>query len=71
MNSQSVFQLKFSFLTSKPTVVEPSAAQVSSDAGLLPFRQLDQQIGLSQLELYDYPKNAFGEVISLQVLSLQ
>ena len=48
MDSQSVFQLGFDFLTSKPIVIEPSAAQVSSDAGLLPFRQLDEQIGLTR-----------------------
>ena len=38
MDSQAVFQLAFRFFTSKPVVVEPSAAQVSSDGGLLPFR---------------------------------
>jgi len=47
MDSQSAFQLSFDFLTSKPIVVEPAAAQVSSDAGLLPFRQLDEQLGLT------------------------
>ncbi|MBM3477570.1 MAG: hypothetical protein FJX75_30245, partial [Armatimonadetes bacterium] len=41
-------QLSFDFFDSKPVVVEPSAAQVSSDAGLLPFRQLDQRLGLSR-----------------------
>jgi hypothetical protein len=45
---QSAFQLAFNFLTSKPVVVEPSATQVSSDAGLLPFRQFDEQIGLTK-----------------------
>lgn len=45
MDGQSAFQLAFHFGTSKPVVVEPSAAQVSSDAGLLPFRQLDEQLG--------------------------
>lgn len=48
MVSQSAFQLSFDFLTSKPIVVEPAAAQVSSDAGLLPFRQLDEQTGLTR-----------------------
>jgi len=48
MDSQPDFQLSFDFLTSKPIVVEPSAAQVSSDAGLLPFRELDEQLGLTQ-----------------------
>ena len=45
---QSGWQLSFDFFDSKPVVVEPSAAQVSSDAGLLPFRQLDQRLGLSR-----------------------
>lgn len=49
MDSQPAFQLWFDFLKSKPIVVEPSAAQVSSDAGLLPFRQLDEQIGLTRM----------------------
>jgi hypothetical protein len=48
MEAQSAFQLAFDFLTSKPVVVEPSAAQVSSDAELLPFRQLDEQLGLTE-----------------------
>ena len=48
MVSQTAFQLTLNFATSKPVVVEPSADQVSSDAGLLPFRQLDEQLGLTQ-----------------------
>lgn len=39
---QSAWQLSFDFLGSTPVVVEPSAAQISSDAGLLPFRQLGE-----------------------------
>jgi hypothetical protein len=31
-----------------PVVLEPSAGQLSSDAGLLPFRQLDEQLGLTR-----------------------
>jgi hypothetical protein len=45
---QSAWQLSFDFLDCKPVVVEPSAVQVSSDAGLLPFRQLDERLGLSR-----------------------
>jgi hypothetical protein len=30
-----------------PLVIEPSPAQLSSDAGLLPFRQLDERLGLT------------------------
>jgi Transposase DDE domain group 1 len=45
---QSVVQLTFDFLPKLPVVVETSAAQLSSDAGLLAFRQLDERIGLTQ-----------------------
>ena len=38
----------FDFFGSKPVVVEPAATQVSSDAGLLPFRQRDEQLGLTR-----------------------
>src|SRR3954469_21151676 len=31
-----------------PLVIEPSAGQLSSDAGLLPVRQFDQDIGLTR-----------------------
>jgi hypothetical protein len=48
MVTQSAFQVSFDFLTSKAVVVEPGAAQVSSDAGLLPFRQLDDRLGLTR-----------------------
>jgi hypothetical protein len=48
MDSQRADQLTFNFGRSKPVVVEPSAARVSSDAGLLPFRQLDEQLGFSR-----------------------
>jgi hypothetical protein len=48
MDSQTGFECSFDFGSSKPVVVGPSAAQVSSDAGLLPFRQLDEQLGLTQ-----------------------
>jgi hypothetical protein len=33
---------------STPLVIEPSPGQLSSDAGLLPIRQFDQRIGLTQ-----------------------
>jgi hypothetical protein len=45
---QSAWQLSLGFLAGRPIVVEPSAEQVSSDAGLLPFRQLDEQLGLTR-----------------------
>jgi hypothetical protein len=45
---QSAWQLSFGFFGSRPIVVEPSATQVSSDAGLLPFRELDERLGLTR-----------------------
>jgi hypothetical protein len=47
MSIQPVVQLTFDFLP-LPVVVETSDAPLSSDAGLLPFRQLDERIGLTQ-----------------------
>ena len=44
---QSVWQKSFDFFR-KPVVVEPSEASLSSDAGLLPIRQFDQHIGLTE-----------------------
>ena len=48
MNPQADFQVSFDSFTSKSIVVEPSADQLSSDGGLLLFRELDEQIGLTQ-----------------------
>ncbi len=45
---QPEWQLSLDFLGSMPVVVEPSTDQVSSDAGLLPLRQLDEQLGLTR-----------------------
>ena len=44
---QSDWQVSFDFLDSKPIVVTPQQAQLTSDAGLLPIRQFDEQIGLT------------------------
>lgn len=44
---QSVWQLSFDCFR-KPVVVQPSRAQLSSDAGLLPIRQFDEAIGLTK-----------------------
>ena len=43
MSSQSAEQLSFDFLPHLPVVVQRSAGQMSSDAGLLPLRQFDQR----------------------------
>jgi hypothetical protein len=43
---QAVWQKAFAFFQ-KPVVVKPSEAKLSSDAGLLPIRQFDATIGLT------------------------
>jgi hypothetical protein len=47
MSIQPVYQGTFSFLQILPVVIEASAAQLSSDAGLLPIREFDERIGLT------------------------
>ena len=44
---QSVWQKSFDFFR-KPVVVEPSEASLTSDAGLLPIRQFDEHVGLTE-----------------------
>ncbi len=48
MVSQSAWQHSFDFVRNKPIVVEPAEAQLTSDAGLLPIRQFDESIGLTE-----------------------
>jgi len=48
MDSQGVWQETFDFFAQKPIVVEPVEAHLSSDAGLLPIRQLDEALGLTE-----------------------
>ena len=47
MSIQPAWQQTFAFFN-RPIVLEPSRAALSSDAGLLPLRQFDQHIGLTQ-----------------------
>ena len=47
MRGQTVAQMGFDFFARLPIIVEPKAVQVSSDTGILPIRQFDQQIGLT------------------------
>ena len=48
MSLQSVPLLSFDFLPSRPVEIEVSPAPLTSDAGLLPVRQLDQHIRLTE-----------------------
>jgi hypothetical protein len=45
---QTAWQATFDFWGGLPIIVEPSQAHLTSDAGLLPLRQFDEQIGLTQ-----------------------
>lgn len=59
MSIQTAWQGTFDFWHELPIVVEPSAAQLTSDAGLLPLRQFDEQIGLTRqfAQALDDPRN--------------
>lgn len=48
MSIQPAWQGLFDFLDDRTIFVEPSSALLTSDAGLLPFRQLDQELGLTE-----------------------
>lgn len=48
MSEQSVEQTTFGFFSRLPVVVEPTEAQLSSDIGILPIRQFDDQIGYTK-----------------------
>lgn len=47
MSLQSAFPFVFTFLPQKPVVVEVSNDALSSDGGLIPIRQFDEQIGFT------------------------
>ena len=48
MDRQGEWQLKLDFFSDKPVVVEPVDAHLTSDAGLLLFRQYDEQHRLTE-----------------------
>src|SRR5436309_6003494 len=47
MSIQPAVQGTFAFFHDLPIVVETTAAQLTSDAGLLPIREFDERIGLT------------------------
>ena len=48
MVQQRVGQFCFNFIPGLPVIVESKNVQVSSDAGILPIKQFDDQIGLTE-----------------------
>jgi hypothetical protein len=48
MSIHPAWQHTFDFFAAPPIVIEPAAEQLSSDAGLLPLRQFDERLGLTQ-----------------------
>ncbi len=48
MSLQSVPLLSFDFLPARPVQVEVSSAPLTSDAGLIPIRQFDEQTRLTE-----------------------
>ncbi len=48
MSRQTVFQKSLDFFGSTPIVVEAADVNLTSDAGLLPIRQLDEAWGLTE-----------------------
>ena len=48
MSLQTAWQHTLDFPGDRPLVIEPSTALLSSDAGLLPIRQLDEHLGLTR-----------------------
>jgi len=75
---QSVWQHTFNFFAEKPIVVEPVEAQLSSDAGLLPIRQFDQWIGLTEqfadaledLRHASWTQHGFSEMVRSRIFGI-
>ena len=75
---QSAWQKSFCFLVSKPIVVEPVEEHLSSDAGLLPMRQFDEQIGLTaefaaalhDLRFGPFVDHSFAEMARMRIYGI-
>ena len=76
MSVHDVWQLTFDFLSQKPLVVEPVEENISSDAGLLIFRQFDQLQQLTEgftRQLHDPrrdPEHSMLEMVRSRVFGI-
>ena len=63
MSSQTVWKHTLNLFGSKPVVVEPGEGSLTSDAGLLPIREFDRQLGLTQqfADVLEDPRGADAE----------
>jgi hypothetical protein len=73
MSSHAVDGLAFDFLGSKPIELELSTSPLTSDAGLLPIRQFDERIRLTEqfADALDDPRLARSTVQSRLVMARQ
>jgi hypothetical protein len=60
---QTAWQATFDFFADLPIIVEPSRAQLTSDAGLLVFREFDQHLGFTEQFA-----NALGDVRDVELV---
>ena len=71
-----VWQLSLGFHQSKPIEIEPVEEHLSSDAGLLLFRELDEQVGLSSgfssqlTDLRTYPTHSILQMVRSRVYGI-
>jgi len=56
MRQRSARQLTLDHLTNLPVVIQPSAGQMNSDAGLRPVAELDRRWKFTQLSLRTSPQ---------------
>lgn len=75
---QSAFQKCFSFFGEKPVFVEPTAGELTSDAGLLPIRELDHRLGhteqfaqaLDDPRHQSYVEHSFLEMVRSRIFGI-
>jgi len=78
MITQTVEQMCFGFFPRLPIVVEPTEAQLSSDVGILPIRQFDDQIGFTERFIAcladprdpEQIEHTFGEMVRQRVYGI-